>query len=546
MWHVEVSLLDSALAHFECWLYVLYKSGDHLIFVAEFVRFSAIANKEYAAMLKNGSQHAQSLRDGRAVFVDGRRVEDVTTDSAFRNTVASISKLFDYHSAPENAETMTYLVPDTGARANRIWQLPGNYQELVERRQGLESWTELHAGYVGRAPDHVASCIAGMYMGEEIFAAYDTARARALADYYRYARNNDLYLTYVIINPQADRGKSASQQKTEYLSAGIVDRDHEGITVRGAKMLATGGIMANEVFVTCIQPLQPGDEKYALSFAIPMNAKGLKILSRKSYEASASSVFDYPLSSRFDENDAILYFDDVKVPWDRVFIVDNIEMCQKQFHATPAHVYQNYQSMIRLTVKLRFLLGIARRTAEINGILGLPQVRETLGQLAAESAMVDALVVAMEAKGTQRGRYFVPDAHTLYAAQVLTQQLYPKFVLSLRELAGGGMIMLPSSFRDFDVPELAALIEKTQQSPAADAVQKVKFYKLAWDAVGSEFGSRHLQYEMFYAGANFVTKGHSFRTYDWSKAAALLDRMLCSYDLESDIRRPGSATHVSE
>lgn len=488
-------------------------------------------------MLKNGSQHAQSLRDGRVVYIDGRRVTDVTTDPAFANTVGSISKLFDFQSAPENLELMTYGVEGTGARANRIWQLPASYQELVERRRGLESWTELHGGFVGRAPDHVASCIAGMYMGCDVFDAYDPARGKALAEYYRYARDNDLYLTYVIINPQADRGKAANQQKSEFLSAGIVDRSAEGITVRGAKMLATGGIMANEVFVTCIQPLQPGDEKYALSFAIPMNAKGLKVLSRKSYEAAAGSVFDYPLSSRFDENDAVIYFDDVKVPWDRVFIVENIEMCQKQFHATPAHVYQNYQAMIRLSVKLRFLLGIARRIGEINGILGFPQVREILGQLAAESAMVDALVVAMETKGHQRGQYFVPDAHTLYAAQVLTQQLYPKFVTSLRELAGGGMIMLPSSVRDFDVPELADLIHRTQQSPAADAEQKVKFYKLAWDAVGSEFGSRHQQYEMFYAGATFVTKGHSFRTYDWAKAGSLLDRMLATYDLAHDEAR---------
>src|SRR5690606_11315952 len=141
-------------------------------------------------------------------------------------------------------------------------------------------------------------------------------------------------------------------------------------------MLATSGIMANEVFVTCIQPLQPGDDRFAVSFAIPMNTKGLKLLSRKSYEAAADNVFDSPFSSRFDENDALLYFDNVKVPWDRVFIDRSIEMCQKQFHATPAHVYQNYQAQIRLAVKLRFLAGVARRTAEINGILNFPQVRE--------------------------------------------------------------------------------------------------------------------------------------------------------------------------
>lgn len=485
-------------------------------------------------MVKTGAQHIASLRDGREIFLDGRLVADATTDPAFRGAIASVGKMFDFHSAPENRALMTFET-DTGTRANRIWELPESYEALKTRRKGLEAWTELHAGFLGRAPDHVASCISGMYMGLDLFEAYDPARARALADYYRYARDNDLYLTYVIINPQADRSKSAAEQADPFLSAGIVDRDAEGLTIRGAKMLATGGIMANEVFVTCIQPLQKGDEPYAISFAIPMNAKGLKILSRKSYEAASPSVFDNPLASRFDENDAVLYFDDVKVPWDRVFVADSIEMTAKQFHGTPAHVYQNYQAQIRLSVKLKFLLGIARRITEVNGTTNFPQVRETLGQLAAEAGMIDAFVAAMEAKGTHYGRYFVPDRATLYAAQTMAQQVYGKIITSLRELAGGGMIMLPSSVHDYENPELAALIAKTQQSPAASAEEKVKFYKLAWDAVGSEFASRHAQYEMFYAGASFVVKGHSFRTYDWAGAGALLDRMLSGYDLSDEV-----------
>ncbi len=485
-------------------------------------------------MVKTGAQHIESLKDGREIYLDGRRVADATTDPAFRRAIASVGQMFDFHSAPENSALMTFET-DTGTRANRIWELPESYEALKTRRKGLEAWTELHAGFLGRAPDHVASCISGMYMGLDVFEAYDPARARALADYYRYARDNDLYLTYVIINPQADRSKSAAGQADPFLSAGIVDRDAEGLTIRGAKMLATGGIMANEVLVTCIQPLQKGDEPYAVSFAIPMNAKGLKILSRKSYEAAAPSVFDNPLASRFDENDAVLYFDDVKVPWDRVFVADSIEMTAKQFHGTPAHVYQNYQAQIRLSVKLKFLLGIARRITEINGTTNFPQVRETLGQLTAEAGMVDAFVAAMEAKGSHYGRYFVPDRHTLYAAQTLAQQVYGKVITTLRELAGGGMIMLPSSVQDYDNPELAALIAKTQQSPAASAEEKVKFYKLAWDAVGSEFASRHAQYEMFYAGASFVVKGHSFRTYDWAGAGALLDRMLAGYDLADEV-----------
>ena len=248
-------------------------------------------------------------------------------------------------------------------------------------------------------------------------------------------------------------------------------------------------------------------------------------------------MFDNPLSSRFDENDALVYFDDVKVPWDRVFVAGDTAMMMKQFHATPAHILQNYQCQVRLMVKMRFLMGIARRTTEINGTISLPAVRDTLGQLAAEAALVEGMVAGMEAKGTIRNGYYIPDAHILYATQVLTQQLYAKVITSLRDLAGGGLIMLPSSVRDFDNPEIARIIGKTQQSPTASSEEKVKFFKLAWDAIGSEFASRHVQYEMFYAGATFVTKGHSFRTYDWDSATDMVDQMLAGYALDPGVGR---------
>jgi 4-hydroxyphenylacetate 3-monooxygenase len=321
-------------------------------------------------MLKTGSQHAQSLKDGRQVFINGQIAGDVGEHPAFRRTLQTVEGLFDFAARPENAELMTFEPSDaSGSRANRIWQLPRSYEDLVQRRRALEAWAELHAGFLGRSPDHVASCLSGMVMGLDVFEAYDQARAGALADYYRYARDNDLYLTYVLINPQADRSKGPGEQRDRFLSAGVVDQDAEGVTIRGGKMLATGGVFANEVFVTCIQPLREGEEPYAMSFAVPMNAKGLKILSRRSYEEAATSVFDYPLATRFDENDAVLYFDDVKASWERVFVNQDVAMCQKQFHATPAHVYQNYQAQVRLMVKMRFLLGIARRIAETNGVV---------------------------------------------------------------------------------------------------------------------------------------------------------------------------------
>ena len=482
-------------------------------------------------MIKDGRQHIESLRDGRCIFIDGQSVDDHTRHPAFRNAVASAARLFDFQAQPEHIEKMTFVSPRTGDRVSRMWQLPTSLADLLQRRHALEAWAELTCGMLGRSPDHVASCISGLYMGLDLFEKNNPARAAAVRDYYEYARDHDLYLTYVIISPQADRSKGAGEQSEEFLVAGVCDEDREGITIRGAKMLGTGCPLANEIFVGAIQPLKPGEEKHSFTAVIPLNARGLRILSRKSFEADARSTFDNPLSSAYDENDAVLYFDDVKVPWERVFVHNDIQLAQAQWHAIPTHVYQNYQCQVRLMVKMRFLLGLARRIADTIGVTTFPQIRELLGQLAAETAMVEGMVAGMEAGGWYYGKYFIPNTKLLYSAMVLTQQLYPKFVTALRELSGGGMIMLPSSVDDFANPDIARYIGRTQRSPATDSVGRVKLFKLAWDAVGSEFGSRHLQYEMFYAGATMVTRGHAFRTYDWDRAVGMVDGFMSTYEL---------------
>src|SRR5262245_34568713 len=368
-------------------------------------------------------------------------------------------------------------------------------------------------------------------MGIEVFQKHGSERAKALHDYFEEASRNDYFLTYVIINPQAERGKDWGEQAEE-LVARIVDEDAGGITIRGAKMLGTSSIMANEVFVANIQPLKPGEEALAFSCALPMNTAGLRLLSRKSYEEHAVSIYDNPLSARFDENDALLYFDNVKVPWDRVFVHRDTDMCRAQFHDTPCHILQNYQAQIRLSVKVTFLVGLAHKITEVIGTTNMPQVREQLGSLAANAGMVDAMLSGMEASGGMRGEFYLPNRHLLYAAQVTTQDLYPRLINLIRDLAGGSLIMLPSSYRDWSNPDMASIIRKTQRSPNFSAEDKVKLLKAAWDAIGSEFASRHTQYEMFYAGARFVTTGHSYRTFDWGQARGMVDHLLSTYQLE--------------
>ena len=482
-------------------------------------------------MTRTGADYIKNVQDGRSIYLDGQLIENAAEHPAFRNALATVARLYDFQAASENEELMTFPSPTSGGRVNRCWQLPRSHAELVQRREAITAWAELTFGFMGRSPDHVASSLSGMAMGIDVFQRHGEDRAKALMDYFTYVRDNDLFVTYVIANPRADHSKDVSQQEDETLVAAICDEDSQGVTINGAKMLGTSAVIADELLVTTGAPLKPGEEMYAFSVAMPMATKGLKILPRKSYEASAVSQFDNPLSSHLDENDAIILFDNVKVPWDRVFVHKDTEICRAQFTDTPAHMYQNYQAQVRMMVKLRFLLGLARKIAETNGILSIPEVAGTLGYLAANTAMMEGMVKGMEAGGVSYGPYFVPDRRLLYATQVLSQQFYPELVHHIRDLGGASMIMMPPSVADFDNPVTASFIHRTQRSPVAEPKDKVKLFKLAWDAVGSEFGSRQAQYEMFYAGGPFVTRGRSFQNYDWSTVTDMVDGLLESYDL---------------
>jgi 4-hydroxyphenylacetate 3-monooxygenase len=481
--------------------------------------------------VRNGRDYLAALDDTRSVYLDGKRVADIRSHPAFAKATQSFARLYDFQAAANNSDLMTFDVGG-GRRANRAWQMPRSYDDLVKRRGALEAWSELNFGMLGRSPDHVASTITGMAMGADVFERFSPKSAKAVRDYYEYARGHDLFISYVLQSPAIDRTKRADQQPSSDIAAAVVDEDSVGITVRGAKTLGTSAVMSDEIFVGAIQPLTKEEENFAISFAIPLATNGVQLLSRKSYEAEARREFDYPLSARYDENDAVVYFHDVKIPWDRVFVDRNIAAARAQWHETPTHVFQNYQSQVRLMVKMRFIVGVARRIAETLGTIDMPPVRSKLGYISAHATMVESLVNGMEAAGRWHGEYYIPCREHLYAAQVLTQEMYPKIIAAVRELAGGAVIMLPSSVEDFANPELEKIIEATQGSPTRSAQERVKIFRLAWDATGSEFASRHLQYEMFYGGAAHVTTGHAFRTYDWDRAVGMVNRLESSYGVD--------------
>jgi 4-hydroxyphenylacetate 3-monooxygenase len=206
-----------------------------------------------ASDIKTGADHLRALRDGRTIMLDGEVITEHVSHPAFRKVIETGAALYDYSAHPDHREAMTFRSPTSGASVSRAWQLPTTYEELVARRRAIERVAAQTWGWVGRTPDHVASTLSGMFMGAELFERHGAERAGALRDYFRWARDNDVWCIYSIVPPQTDRN-AGSAGRTEFVNAGVCDEDHEGITIRGARMLATAAPMAQELLVAAVRP----------------------------------------------------------------------------------------------------------------------------------------------------------------------------------------------------------------------------------------------------------------------------------------------------
>lgn len=464
---------------------------------------------------RTGEDYRSALADRRHVFLDGAEV-DVTSHPAFAGIVATMAGLVDRAADP----SMRTVDEAAGTDVAWWWVTPRTLDDLAARRRASEALAEETGGFVGRGPDHVASFFAGFVGRPEVFGA----RAANVEDYRTRAAAADHYVSYVIIPPSIDRARAATGGRPSQLR--VVEETAEGIVVDGAMILGTGTAVSDELFVSCIPPLQPGQEDHALSFALPVATDGLRIHCRRPF-SDATSVFDAPLSSRFDETDAVVVFDRVRVPAERVFVCRDIEATAAQFHGTAAHTLGNLQAQIRLMVKLRLLVGLASRIVEVSGAGSSAGALDALAELASLAGSVEAHVLAAEHGATldEQG-VMVPDKRFLYGAMSRQAELYPRALHLLRELTSSQVIDLPSSVAAIDHPDLV----DHASSPGVDAEERIKLYRLAWDLLGTEFAGRHHQYEMFYAGAPGVAKAHARRTWRLEEAEALLDRTLARWD----------------
>ncbi len=476
--------------------------------------------------MRSGSDYLKSLNDGRQVFVNGERVADVTKHPAFREAARSVARLYDIAAAPENRELMTFTSPKTGEPVLRAYQIPRTHADLRARRLFSETWAEATFGLMGRSPDHVAGFFCGYAAAPEVFAAAGQKFADNVVSFYESARDQHLYISYAIVPPQIDRSKPAHKQSDPTLHAGVVKETDGGIVIAGAQQVATGGVFSDYIQLSCIHPLQPGDENYANCVAIPVCAPGVKLFSRRPFALHADNSFDYPLSSRFDESDSYVVFDNVFVPWEHVFIYRNIELTRDQWFKTPSHIYGNHQAQVRYVTKLRFMMGLAQRMIEMIGTAALPPTQIAMGELAALASIYEGMLLAHETNAPIINGVLWPSRVTLYAAMAMQSEFNGRMLEMIRELVSSSVISLPSSVADFDNPEIAPYIERYMRSGTMDARSRTALVRLLWDFLGTEFGSRHQQYEKFYGGSSFVVKQNVYRNYDFKRATAMVDRAL--------------------
>jgi 4-hydroxyphenylacetate 3-monooxygenase len=484
------------------------------------------ATRTAAPSLRTGTDYLESLNDGRQVFVNGEKVADVTKHPAFREAARSVARLYDIAADPANRELMTFPSPRTGAPVLRCYQIPRSHADLRARRLFSEKWAEATFGLMGRSPDHVASFFTGYAAVPSLMGSAGQKYADNVVAFYEKMRDAHLYLSYAIVPPQIDRSKPAHKQSDPTLYAGVVKERDDGIVIAGAQQVATGGVLSDWIHLSCIHPLQPGDENYANCLAVPVNAPGVKLIPRRPFALHADNAFDYPLSSRFDESDSYVIFDNVFVPWEHVFIYRNVELTRDQWFKTPSHSLGNHQAQVRYVTKLRFMMGLAQRMIEMIGTAGSPPVQIAMGELASLATIYEAMLLAHETSAPIKDGVLWPSVITLYSAMAMQSEFNGRMLETIRELVSSSVISVPSSAADFDNPEIAPLIERYMCSGTMDAKSRTALVRLLWDFLGTEFGSRHQQYEKFYGGSPVIVKQSVYRNFDFTRATALVDAAL--------------------
>ena len=288
---------------------------------------------------KTGQQYIEGLRANPAeVWIRGERVKDVTTHPALAGGVGSVAALYDLQHDEAAREEMLFASPSSGDPVGMSFKVPRTAEDLIRRRAMMTRWAWVGCGMMARTPDFLNVSIAAWAGAAEYFGQNRPEFADNVQNYYEFIRENDTTLTHTLVNLQPRRTSGTVDDLDDQVALTVVKETDAGIVVRGSRVLATLGPISDEIAVypTRTHMIGPDAWRQALFFSIPCATPGVKFICRESFDYGRSG-FDHPLGSRFEEMDAIVFFDDVLVPWERVFLLGDVDMCNNYGHRHPVH-----------------------------------------------------------------------------------------------------------------------------------------------------------------------------------------------------------------
>ena len=489
-----------------------------------------------AARPFTGQEFLDSLRDGREVWIYGERVKDVTAHPAFRNPSRMLARLYDALHDPATHDVLT-CPTDTGSGGytHRYFRAPADAADLVASRDAIAAWARMTYGWMGRSPDYKAAFLATLGANAAFYAPYqDNARR-----WYRRAQERALFLNHALVQPPVDRHRPPDEVADVYVH--VEKETDAGLVVSGAKVVATGSALTHANFIAHPSTAPVKTKAFSAIFIAPMDTPGVKLICRPSYAAAAEIVgspFDYPLSSRLDENDAILILDHALVPWDNVLVYEDVEKSSSFFQHSGFFPRAMLHGCTRLAVKLDFIAGLLLKAVDAVGSSESKNVQASIGEAIAWRNLFWGLSDAMaRAPAPWVGDTVLPNPEYAQAYRVFSTVAYPRVKELTESILGSGLIYLNSHSADFRTPAIRPYLDKyLRGSDGTDAVERTKLMKLLWDAMGTEFGGRHELYERNYAGAPETIR---IITLDMAKGSgqaatfrAFAEQCMAEYDLD--------------
>ncbi|CRK80993.1 4-hydroxyphenylacetate 3-monooxygenase, oxygenase component [Neobacillus massiliamazoniensis] len=446
------------------------------------------------------------------IWIEGKRVEgNISDHPIFSGIIKSQSKLYDLQLETDKANIMTFTSPTTGNKVGTSFLVPKTKEDLHLRRLMVQEWARTSAGMLGRSPDYMNTVLMAFTEAADVFQDSDRPFAQNLRNFFDEAMENDYSLTHTFINPQVNRSQAYLENMDQIISAQTIKSNEEGIVVKGARLLATQGGITDEILVFPT-PSSMINSDFAYAFSIPSNTPGLKFLCRESFNYKKSS-FNHPLSSHFDENDTVVVFDDVTVPWERVFCYQNPKAAYSIFDESSFYPLAVHQVTARRIIKTEFILGVAQMIVDTINVGDYQHIKQKISEIIVGLESLKALICASEVNAQlDKWGTMTPDFNSLSAAILLYSRMYPRYCEIIQQIGASGLVTIPGE-EDFS-SEIGNDLEIYLQAANANGVERVKLFRLAWDISMSSFGTRQMQYERFFFGDPIRLECNLYQSYN--------------------------------